>query len=92
MPQVPAPADWGPHQPAGRGPHQPAGRGPQQPAGRGPQQPVVRQLLGAIRTADRALAAGDAAAARTALERPVVDAAGLAELDARAAAWLDDRG
>ncbi len=126
MPEVPAPADWGPH------------------------QPVVRQLLGAILTADRALVAGDAAAARAALERPVVwrevevqsaarlaaahletravtpaerfakrvglaffrdamnrqpgirrelflpgltwEAARLVELDARAAAWLDDRG
>ncbi len=126
MPEVPAPADWG------------------------PRQPVVRQLLGAVRTADRALAAGDAGAARVALERPVVwreaevqsaarlaaahletravtpaerfakrvglaffrdamnrppeirrelflpgltwDAERLAELDARAGAWLDDRG
>ncbi len=55
MPEAPAPADWGPHQPAGQG----------------PQQPVVRQLLGAILTADRARLAGDAAAARTALARPV---------------------
>ncbi len=126
MPETPAPADWGPH------------------------QPVVRQLLGAIRVADRALLAGDAAAARAALERPAVwrevevqsaarlaaahletraatpaerfakrvglaffrdamnrqpgmrrelflpgltwDAARLAELDDRAATWLDDRG
>ncbi len=37
-----------------------------------PDQPLVRQLVGAIRTADRALAAGDAGAARAALERPVL--------------------
>ncbi len=36
-----------------------------------PDQPLVRQLLGAIKTADSALAAGDPAAAIAALERPV---------------------
>ncbi|MCP4656474.1 MAG: hypothetical protein GY856_13765 [bacterium] len=34
----------------------------------GPDQPLVRQLLGAIRTADRALEAGDAAAALATLD------------------------
>ncbi len=36
------------------------------------RQPLVRQLLGAIRIADRALAAGDLEAARAAVRRPAV--------------------
>ncbi len=35
----------------------------------GPDQPAIRRLVGALRTADRALAAGDPAAARAALDR-----------------------
>jgi len=38
----------------------------------GPGQPLVRQLLGAISTADRALEAGDATAALATLDRPAV--------------------
>ncbi len=45
---------------------------PPEPEEWGPGQPPIRQLMGATRVADRALASGDAAAARAALERPVV--------------------
>ncbi len=45
---------------------------PPEPYEHGPNQPVVRQLLGAIRLADRALADGDPAAALAAVDRRVV--------------------
>ena len=45
---------------------------PPEPHEHGLDQPVVRQLLGAIRLADRALAAGDPAAALAAVDRRVV--------------------
>ncbi len=45
---------------------------PAEPHEHGPDQPVVRQLMGAIRFADLALAAGDPASALAALDRRVV--------------------
>jgi hypothetical protein len=57
----------------------------------GPAQPLVRQLVGAIRTADHALATGDVALARAALDRPATwwaaEVQGLARL---ASLELDD--
>ena len=45
---------------------------PPEPHEHSPGQPVVRQLLGSIRLADRALAAGDPASALAALDRQAV--------------------
>ncbi len=43
-----------------------------EPAEWGPEQPLARQLLGAVRIADRGLERGDLEAAREALERPQI--------------------
>ena len=54
-----------------------------------PHQPLVRQLLGAIRTADSALDAGDPEAARAALDRAALWRADELQSSARLArAWL----
>ncbi len=62
---------------------------PPAPADWAPTQPVARQLLGAVLTADHALAAGDHEAAIEALERPLVWQQGEVQTAARlAAAYL----
>ncbi len=57
-----------------------------------PGQPTVRRLVGAVRTADRVLAAGDPAAALAALERPDVRWQQELQIAARrTAAYLETR-